>query len=503
VSETVSIFQSIKHLFKHSAVYGIGHIVTRSIHFLLLPFYTHILSPDAYGVVGLMFTYIAILTTFYTYGLDAAFFRFHIMEGDPEERKKIFSTSFYTLSVTSLVFTVVIFALSGPLSRLFFSQEVENLNFPLATLIQWAAGILLFDSISFLPFLVLRAEERSREFVYYKLINVALNVVANVVLVGILKWGLRGIFIANFLASMVTFFILFRILFRYLARTFSKKRLRELLLFGLPYMPLNLSFVVMDTIDRPFLERLSGIREAGLYNAGVKLGMFMALFVAAFRYAWSPFFLSTAGKPQAKQIFSKVLTYLVMACAFLFLLISLFIDEIARFSVLGYSLVGEAYWECTSVVPLIMLAFIFYAVYNNFLVGIYLEKKTAYLPIITAAGMAGNLFLNWQLIPGWHMMGAALARVGAYLIMAVSLYWISKRLYPVKYEWARIVKISAVTALLFWVGNHPQVSPYPGLKGVLLLVWPLLLAAAGFFQKEEVIHLKRILNLTRIFKRKR
>ncbi|MFC1569023.1 oligosaccharide flippase family protein, partial [bacterium] len=73
----MSIFQSIKRLFKNSVIYGIGHILSRFINFLLLPLYTHVLPREDYGMVGIFFTYIAILSIVYTYGLSSAFFRFY------------------------------------------------------------------------------------------------------------------------------------------------------------------------------------------------------------------------------------------------------------------------------------------------------------------------------------------------------------------------------------------------------------------------------------------
>ena len=105
----MSVFQSITRLFKHSAVYGVGHIISRSIYFLLLPLFTNIFPRDEYGVVGLMFTYIAILTILYTYGLDAAFFRFYILDDSPEKRKVIFSTAFFTILATSVLFSTFLF----------------------------------------------------------------------------------------------------------------------------------------------------------------------------------------------------------------------------------------------------------------------------------------------------------------------------------------------------------------------------------------------------------
>src|SRR4030067_2501918 len=173
-------------------------------------------------------------------------------------------------------------------------------------LIRLASGILFFDSLAFLPFLILRAEERPVPFAIFKIINVFINVAGNIVLLGFLKFGISGIFVANLIASSLTFVIMIPVCIKRIGFVFSFAKLRELFAFGIPYLPSTLAVVIMDTIDRPLLEQLADLEAAGLYNAGGKLGMFMALFVSAYRFAWHPFFLSTSKQENAKDIFSKI-----------------------------------------------------------------------------------------------------------------------------------------------------------------------------------------------------
>lgn len=488
----MSIFQNIKRLFKHSAVYGVGHIVSRSINFLLLPLYTNILSRDDYGVVGVMFTYIAIAMILYTYGLDGAFFRFYIIEEDKQNRKRIFSTAFFTLVTTTIVSSGILFFSAEAIAQTVFSDTVKQLAIDLPYLIRLASGILFFDSMTFLPFLLLRAEGRPGSFVFFKLFNVLINTGSNIILLGVLNFGVEGIFIANFIASVATFLLLTLNTIKHVGFTFSNSTLKELLAFGVFYIPSNFAFVIMDTIDRPLLERLAGIEATGLYNAGVKLGMFMSLFVAAFRFAWSPFFLSSSKAENAKATFSRVFTYVLFACFAVFLLLSFFIDNIVKFKILGHSLIGEEYWESTVVVPVIMLAYIFYAAYSNFLVGIYLEKKTKYLAYITLVGMFGNLIANYTLIPQLGIMGAAWARFVAYLIMAVALYVVAQRLYFIRYEWPRVIKLCIVVTIIFALGQNEFIKSSILLKAGLLIAFPIVLLGIGFLERAEIDKMRQL-----------
>jgi len=99
------MLQSIKRLTRHSAVYGIGHIVSRSISFLLLPIHTNCLPPDQYGRATLLFSALAILQVLFSYGLDVAFLRFFILGSDRREKERVFSTAFWMIFITGMTFS--------------------------------------------------------------------------------------------------------------------------------------------------------------------------------------------------------------------------------------------------------------------------------------------------------------------------------------------------------------------------------------------------------------
>ncbi|MBN2413655.1 oligosaccharide flippase family protein [candidate division KSB1 bacterium] len=488
----MSIFISVKRLFKHSAIYGMGHIFNRLIVFLLLPLHTNIFREGEMGVVGVVFAYLAIFTIIYTYGLDTAFFRFYILEDSQEGKKRILSTAFLTILATSFFFTAVLYFAAEPVSHIIFDPETRALPINLPYLIRLVCVILFFDALTFMPFLALRAEEKSVLFIFYKFLNVIINVAFNAVYILGLKSGIEGIFLANLWASMLTFLLQLPLIVKRFSFIYSKVTLKELLAFGLPYLPSTLSVSLMDTIDRVFLERLSGVEAVGIYSQGAKLGMFMALFVTAFRFAWHPYFLATSKQENAKDIFQKIFTYVLLACFTVYIVLTLFIDDIIKINIGGFTILGKNFWDATVVVPVIFLAYIFYAAYVNFIIGIYLYKKTKYLPFITISGMLVNLLTNYTLIPVWGIMGAAWARVFAYIVMASILYIISQKLYPVKYEWIRLLKLVVIVALIYFAGTQEFVRDHIPLKFVLCLIFPFMLYLSGFFEKQELSKMHQI-----------
>lgn len=461
-------------------------MASRGLGFLLLPLHTNIIATDQYGKAALIFLFLALMNVIYGYGMDVAYLRFVALEDNLKKQKTLFSTGLISLLVTSIVFSGLIVIFDQTISTIIFRSTDETL------LILLSAGILLFDALTLMPFMALRAKEKSIPFAVLKVVNVVLNVAANILFIIVLKKGVAGIFWANLVASGLTFLFLLPIIFRLFVLKFDYAIFREYLRFGLPYIAPGLAVVAMNLIDRPIIERLTDLDTTGIYNAGYKLGTFMALFIAAFRFAWHPFFLSTSKQENAKAVFARVLTYFMLSCSVVFLMISLFVDEIVRFSLFGYSLFGEDYWASTSIIPLILISNILYGMYVNFYIGVFLEKKTSIIAWITGVSAVVNIGFNFLLIPYFGMLGAAWAKVISYIVLAYLLYVKSNPLYPINYEWGRIIKISGLALGLFLAQIYLLQWTNIFLKGSLILAFFLILLGSRFLDREEKSSIRKL-----------
>ena len=96
--------KDIRRLGKETLVYGLSTVVARLLNFLLLPFYTHFLSPGEYGIVTTLFAYIAFMNILYQYGMDQAYMRFAAdrKSGGPQT---VFPTSFLRVKKKFLFLT--------------------------------------------------------------------------------------------------------------------------------------------------------------------------------------------------------------------------------------------------------------------------------------------------------------------------------------------------------------------------------------------------------------
>ena len=485
------MFSEIKRLITHISIYGLSNIISRSLSFILLPFYTNLLDTDQFGIAQIIFAFIALFYVLYAHGIDTSFVRFDLIQEPGFTRKNVFSTAFFSICTTAVIFSAVVFFGAHFFSGLCFGSE-ENYR-----LFQWAAGILFFDTLAILPFLVLRTEERSTLFMILKVTNVALMLLLNIWFIAIKGEGVIGIFMANFYSSFLTFLMIFPIIFSRFAVQFSKEVYKELLKFGLPYIIPHLSIISMDLIDRFFIKMFWGESATGIYGAGYKLAMAVVLAVTAFRLAWNPFFLSIANQENAKLIYARVLSYFLLAIGWIYLAISFFIDDIVKIRIPGFNcyLIDQDYWSGVSIVPMVMIAYILYGVYVNFIVGIYIKKQSKYLPFVTGVSALLNVILNIILIPVYGIWGAAIATVAAYAVMAALLFVITQRFYPIKYEYVRLLRIIIVIVGMYAIAYFTPENYAAFVKLGLLIMYPFILLLTGFFNNEERSKIRQLLHI--------
>jgi O-antigen/teichoic acid export membrane protein len=485
------MLSELKRLGTHTIIYGLTTVLSRSVTFLLLPIQTYLLgSPVEFGEVTIFAMFNAFVFVLFCLGFDTAFFRFYMLKETGYTNKNIFSTAFYAICAVSISLSFLIFYNAGIISDLLLPnrllEAVEN-----SDIVRWNAGILLFDALAILPFLVFRAENRPMLFMTLKIVNVILTVIGNIVFIPI--WGKEGVFIANFVSSVITFLTVSPIVVNRLTIRLSKTVFIGLMKFGLPYIFPGISVVSLDLIDRLFIERMHGAGMAGIYSASYRISMIMSIIIAAFRFAWHPFFTSISQKVNAKEIYSRVLTYFVLIVGWIYLFISYFIYFFVKIKLpfIEKYLIREEYWSGLPIIPVVMLAYVFYGIYVNFIVGIYIKKQSQNLPLITITAAGVNIALNYLLIPPYTMMGAAVSTAVSYAVMAGIMYFVSQKIYPIVYEYKRLLLIVCMISILFFI---PFFVPHwikAPVKILLLIVYPFVLYSVGFYKNEELKFIRK------------
>ena len=467
---------SLFQLGKQSVIYGFGHFITRFINFLLLPLYTHRLAPEEYGVVSLIYAFIAFTNILFTHGMDTAYMRFQGMEKTEENKRTIFSTSFIWLLLSTLLLGSLMYFLSQNLAQITVGGKYTNL-------IQLAVGILVFDTLITLPKVLLRLENKPYRFIFLELIHVSIVLGLNVWWIGFLHLDIEHIFISNLIASGAVFLLVVPTILKSIEFRFNAHWWNELFIFALPYIPAGMASILNELIDRYMIKWLVDENAVGLYSASYRLGIFMLIIVMAFKFAWQPFYLKQADRKDAPQLFARAGTYFLLVTSFLFLFLSFFIEYLVQIPIGSNPIISPTYWGSLSIVPVVLLAYVFLGLFLVQLPGIYIKKKNGWIPIFNGTAALINIVTNFLLIPKYGYKSAAVATLIGYCVMVVLQFIIVRQFYPLTWEWKRVLILIFITGSLFLAW---KLSDENWIIGIINLgLYPMLLWVFQFFTENE------------------
>jgi O-antigen/teichoic acid export membrane protein len=466
----------LKRLAATGAAYTASSVMSKLIAVALLPLYTRHLTRADYGAAEVLLATVVALSIVVRLGIIEALLRFYYRFDGSEERARIVSGAFWFLAVSSSVGALAAAAAAGPLSEAVLDRRDVDL------FLISVGGLWIFTNLELLMALF-RLDERARDYFAASLANVLLTVALTVWLVVIADEGARGLLLGNFAGSMAILIVLLYVHRRRLRARPSPGQLREMLRFGLPTMPAELSLYALNFIDRIMLVRFVGLAEAGLYSLAVKFSQAVTVIVRAFNLAWPPLAYSIRDDAEARRAYALIVTYFMLLTAAVVLALSLEARWVAR------ALAAPEFFESFKAVPLVSLGATLYALYLVLVVIVARVGRTAFnFPVAGAAALV-NVGLNLALVPPYGLVGAGLALVGSYVVMVVLMLLVSRRLFPVPFEWGRLARIVSVAAGLYALGE--LALPTSGALGfltraALVALFLPLLYASGFFRTAEL-----------------
>jgi O-antigen/teichoic acid export membrane protein len=243
----------------------------------------------------------------------------------------------------------------------------------------------------------------------------------------------------------------------------------------------------IDKILIPFLipEDEFPMKQLGIYGAAVKVAVLMNMFIQAFRYAFEPFFFSQAESKEDKNIYAEIMKYFVIFGLLIFLGMILYIDVIKLIIPLEYE-------EGFTIVPVIMLANLFFGIYFTLSLWYKLTDLTRYGAYISVFGAVITIILNFILIPQFGYKGSAAALLAAFFIMMVISYFLGQKYYPVPYNLKRIATYFGVAAIIYLASLFTSTTTN-------LIKFPLhaafLLVFVAIVWKLEKSHLRRLFKI--------
>jgi O-antigen/teichoic acid export membrane protein len=448
----------IKKLAGQTMWYGVSSIAARFINYLLTPYLTNELSAADYGKMSLVYAAIPLLNVLFTYGFETAYFRFAQQK---ESEKSVYSTASLSIFSSTIFFAILLWIFQKPLASFAGIPDYP-------VLIQISIIIIVLDTLGTMAFARLRHEGRPVRFAFVRIASILVNIVATIFLISYCpriiaenpdSWisifynpqlnPVVYIVLANLLASFITVLLLLREIGAVQLK-FASGLWKEMMIYSLPLIIVGMAGMINETFSRLMLHWwLPGSaqfkeEQVGIYNACVKLAILISLFIQAFRMGAEPFFFKQAQGLNPQATYARVMKFFVIAVSIMFLAVALFLPIWRHF-------IAEKLWAGLSVVPILLLAYIFLGIYYNLSIWYKLSNRTMAGAYITIFGAVITFIINGIFIQRYSYMACAWATFACYGSMMVASYLWGQKEYRIPYAWKKLVAYITIVVILYFI----------------------------------------------------
>ena len=442
-----------KTLLDNTFLLSIGTFGSKLLTFVMVRFYTGVLTPSDYGTADLIMQTANLLLPVVSLGVTNGVFRFALDR--KEHRKSIFSAGLYTILLGSLILLA-----AGPLlSRSAGLHEYVEL----------ICAYTLASCLHSLCAQYIRAEGKTALFAGQGIFNTALVIWFNILFLQVFKLGVFGYVMSVVVADGICtgYLVLREKLWKLLVPKPDEGLTKAMLRYSIPLIPATIFWWITSVSDRYMVTWFLGTEANGLYAVACKIPTILSLLSTIFMEAWQFSAISEATGDREvhirfySQVWSFFLSAMVLVGSVMIALCQLEIKILA----------AKSYYDAWQYVPVLAMAMVFSA-FSSFMNSVYVVMEKSHLSLWTAVWGAGaNILMNLWLIPRIGIQGAAIATLVSYLmcfgIRAVS----ARRLIPFRLFPVRLTVSTGLlvlqSLLCFWTG---PVQPFAQMAAFVLLV---------------------------------
>lgn len=409
-----------KVLLINIGLFTLNTVSTKLITFLLVPLYTFFLTTIQYGITDMSLTVASLIAPIVTLSIGDAVTRYII--DDSTDKAHYISIGFWITLIGCLITFLLL-----PLLDLPIFGGLGNYKF---------LYFVYFLSSSFNAYLVnvARGLNHVALITWSSIISSLISASGAGILIGLLGWKIEGYFVSLILGGVVSICIYLAIgkAWRYISLpkiSQDRELLKRLLLYSIPLMPNSIFWWIGTSVNRFFITTTLGIGASGLFAAASKIPNVMNIVSTTFWQAWSLSAFQEFKKESTAKFYSTVFSVFRTFCFIIASILILLSPLMASF------LLQKEFYEGWSIIPILVLAFLF-----NVFAGFYgtvftASMQTKYLLTSTVVAGIVVVVLTWLLLPLMGLPGAAYAMVVSNFVMYIMRVFRANRIVRVSVNW--------------------------------------------------------------------
>lgn len=472
---------------KDSLIYSLGNISTKVIGLVLLPLYTKELAVSEYGVLGTLEITLQVIIALFSFSFYQALNRWYWDKDYKNRQNSIFFTALAFVIAMAVFMSGFIIVLSEPLAVVLLNDACYS--YLIALMVISAA----LQIVSQIPLTLMRLQRKVILFAVSNIIKLAITLILTIYFIVYRGKKVDGIFEAQIIGFVFLLLINSRFVMRNVHLRFEYSIFREMLQFSYPLMISSVGGVILTVADRYTVRFIKGMNDVGIYSLGFKIANILKiLIIHSVGFALTPIKLRMMDRPDNKRFYSKSLTYTVFGFSIFMMIVAFFGKEIVV--ILAQD---PSYWQAHQIIPILCFAQLFELMRRSTNIGLIISKKTRVISKILLLMTALNIPLNIILIMVFDIIGAAIATLSVQALLFIAIYRNAQRYYHIPYEMKKVGKIIMVLVLLIaisYIVNDLFLVPRTIIKGMMIIVFPIVLYFWNFYEPIELLHLKQSWN---------
>jgi O-antigen/teichoic acid export membrane protein len=399
------IFETIKH----SANYFSATIAVKAIGFISVPIFTRLLTQTDYGIIAIFSAYVGIFTIILSLDSYTAVGRYYY-EGKDD---------FNEFIGTTLVFAGLIFGVSVFVYLLLYGHITALMELP-GPLLIYLIFACFFSIVYTIYYQILVPQKRSKEAAVISTVRGYSVLGVSVLFVYLLEENRYVGYIWATLLIGTIFSVYFLVkMFNFSKLSLNSHHIRYIISFSIPLLPYHLSSIILAQFDRIMVSTIVDTASAGLYSLGYTIGSLLLIVISSTQTAVIPDFFKFLNKKEYTRL-DRLVKRVFSIIAVVALGLILFAREIV------FVLADEKFHPGLSVVPVVVVGYLFYGMFSVYIRYIAYTKKTVYSSIAAITAGVSNIALNALFIPVYGYIAAAYTTVVSYFIMFF-LSWLAAK----------------------------------------------------------------------------
>ena len=419
-----------KDLFANIGWISLSKLSSDILVFLLVPFYTRMLTTEEYGMYDMCHTFVVLMMPILTSNVAEALMRYALAER--ENVKDSFSCA--------VVISVAAVVVSGVVAALLYVLPTPARDLGWAILLTWL--MLTIDIFRKLFSQFTRGIDRLGLMAAGSITNAATLVVFSVVFLMPLHMGVNGYFLAQILSSVcgASLMCIGCKGWTYLQKP-TLTQAKRLCGYGMPLCLNSLAWWANSFLGRYFVTFFWSLSLEGILAAAYKIPSIPKVLQNIFMQAWHISAIKEFGSKDSPQFFSQVYNGL---CAASTLLTS---GTILLMPILKVIMFSESYYDAINYVPILMFGVVFNGL-ASVITGVYAAVGDS-KPMAQAAFMSLGVTIvaSIVLVPPFGAYGAAVCSVLASFTLWISRLGHSRRYLKFEIKWRQNIACLALLSI--------------------------------------------------------